>query len=360
MEENFSFNHLDETEFESFCCDLLDELGFVNINWRKGTGKSSSPSDGGRDIECELEVEDIDGEKDLEKWFVECKHYEKGVPFKDIQGILAASISKKPDKVLIIASNFFSNPAKNDLKDYIKENKPSFKIKIWENPDLKKLALNKRNLLRKYKITNSDFSFLNLMHPAHIEYVKDHPTITLNYFFIILDNLDPEKRDKILEMTYYAVIKHLYKDPITGKDIDSSNIQSKISYEQFKIKTYYLSRHVEEYFLLFSIVSFTLSFLFKLGDKTSNKSDESFRSLVEFTEKIKSKEIVFDDAEFKKMGIDPNDVEGSCDKRIESIRKDMCNIPSRQEEGYELYIYFCDKVVNEMFKRDLLGFSNEK
>lgn len=74
------FDELDETEFEDFCCHLLGELGFVNIDWRKGTGLSTSPSDRWRDIVCQLEREDIDGTRHLETWFVEYKHYTKGVP----------------------------------------------------------------------------------------------------------------------------------------------------------------------------------------------------------------------------------------------------------------------------------------
>ena len=34
-----SFANLDETDFEGFCFDLLIELGFVNVDWRKGTPK---------------------------------------------------------------------------------------------------------------------------------------------------------------------------------------------------------------------------------------------------------------------------------------------------------------------------------
>jgi hypothetical protein len=33
-----SFDELNETEFEEFCYDLLIELGFVNVDWRKGRG----------------------------------------------------------------------------------------------------------------------------------------------------------------------------------------------------------------------------------------------------------------------------------------------------------------------------------
>ena len=39
MANTLSFEHLDATQFEEFCSDLLHELKFVNIDWRKGTGK---------------------------------------------------------------------------------------------------------------------------------------------------------------------------------------------------------------------------------------------------------------------------------------------------------------------------------
>ena len=60
MEKKFSFDNLSETEFEDFCFDLLREMDFKNLNWRKGTGKTTSPSDSGRDIECEIFIKDVD------------------------------------------------------------------------------------------------------------------------------------------------------------------------------------------------------------------------------------------------------------------------------------------------------------
>ncbi|MEO6197165.1 MAG: restriction endonuclease, partial [Dehalococcoidia bacterium] len=65
---------LDGTDFEEFCFELLHELGFVNVDWRKGTGLDSSPADGGRDIVAQWERTDVDGSQHLETWFVECKH----------------------------------------------------------------------------------------------------------------------------------------------------------------------------------------------------------------------------------------------------------------------------------------------
>ena len=77
---SFTLNNLKDSEFEGFCYDLLQSMDFVNLSWRKGTGLSSSPSDQGRDIQGQLLRTDIDGSQHHEQWFIECKHYVKGVP----------------------------------------------------------------------------------------------------------------------------------------------------------------------------------------------------------------------------------------------------------------------------------------
>ena len=78
--DEFRFDHLSPTEFEEFCYDLLVALGASKISWRKGTGLSSSPADGGRDIECEFLIPEVGGGHRVERWLVECKHQKTGVP----------------------------------------------------------------------------------------------------------------------------------------------------------------------------------------------------------------------------------------------------------------------------------------
>ena len=83
------FDGLSPTDFEEFCFDLLVENGFVNVDWRKGTPKAASPADRGRDIVAHLERQDVDGHKYRETWFVDCKHYKRGVPPEALQGTIA-------------------------------------------------------------------------------------------------------------------------------------------------------------------------------------------------------------------------------------------------------------------------------
>jgi len=62
------FADFNETEFEEFCFELLKGLpGFHNVDWRKGTPKSSSPADRGRDIAAEVDHVDVDGARHQRK-----------------------------------------------------------------------------------------------------------------------------------------------------------------------------------------------------------------------------------------------------------------------------------------------------
>jgi restriction endonuclease len=181
--QEFSLNHLTDTEFEQFCYDLLSELKFINLNWRKGMGYSSSPSDRGRDIECQHTHEDIDGTVYLETWFVECKHYQQGVPPDKIQGALAWAAAERPDKLLIIASNFLSNPNKDHLESFIRNNKPGFRIKYWEKPDLERLTLDKPGLLRKYKLGGNTTTINDY---AEMNFVKEFIDFEKNLHIVLL------------------------------------------------------------------------------------------------------------------------------------------------------------------------------
>jgi HJR/Mrr/RecB family endonuclease len=149
-----SFDGLSATEFEEFCADLIRELGFVNVDWRKGTGLSASPSDQGRDIQAELVRTEVDQSPGSEKWFVDCKHYKKGMPPEAVQGLLAWAEAERPDVALVIASGFLSNPAKEYLIKYEQNRRPPFRIKYWERPILERLTESRDNLLQKYLLAD--------------------------------------------------------------------------------------------------------------------------------------------------------------------------------------------------------------
>jgi hypothetical protein len=150
-----TFDYLSSPEFEEFCADLLRVSGFVNIDWRKGTGLASSPADKGRDIVCDHLRVEPDGSQHFEKWFVDCKHHKKGVPPTELKNLLAWATAERPDVALVIASNFLSNPAKEYLETYRKNNHPPFKIRVWERPQLLHMLARKVALQRKHNLTDT-------------------------------------------------------------------------------------------------------------------------------------------------------------------------------------------------------------
>jgi len=149
VRRSLSFDRLSDTTFEEFCRDLLQELNFVNIDWRKGTGKKTSPADRGRDIVAQEQRRDIDGAVHLETWFVDCKHYKAGVPARELQNLLAWAEAERPAVALFIASGFLSNSSKDFLNEYRRNRRPPFKIKVWENPDLRRLTARRVAFLRR-------------------------------------------------------------------------------------------------------------------------------------------------------------------------------------------------------------------
>lgn len=146
------FSALSETDFEEFIFHLLTRLGFVNVDWRKGTARDNSPADSGRDIVCQHIREDIDKTKHVETWFVDCKHYRKGVPPRDVQNLLTWAEAERPHTALIVASGFLSNPAKDYLEKYERNRTPPFRIKFWERPQLEQLTTTRRALLVEYNL----------------------------------------------------------------------------------------------------------------------------------------------------------------------------------------------------------------
>lgn len=161
------FENLTSTQFEDFCFNLLQLQGLENVDWRKGTNKETSPADNGRDIECEyLRYDNILQKTVIEKWFVECKHYKEGVSPDKIQGALSWAQAERPNRLIIIASGFLSNPCKDFLKKYKNENKPIFEIEIWEKPQIEKQVKKYPNLLKKFNIIplNNIFEYINSYH----------------------------------------------------------------------------------------------------------------------------------------------------------------------------------------------------
>ena len=126
----------------------------MNVDWRKGPGLATSPADKGRDIVCDHLRDEPDGSQYLEHWFIDCKHFKRGVPAKELQNLLAWAEAERPDVALFIASDFLSDPSKEYLKPTVgitNRHSRSVTGKGLSLPMLRR----KVSLQRKYDLTNT-------------------------------------------------------------------------------------------------------------------------------------------------------------------------------------------------------------
>lgn len=145
------FDALSPTDFEEFCFDLLSDCGFTNVDWRKGTPLDASPADRGRDIVAITEREDADGHRYRETWFVDCKHYKRGVPPDALQSTITWAQAERPSTVLFLVSGYLTNGAKDWISTF-EVTRPPFRIRVWELPQIRRLLSERLDLAFKHDV----------------------------------------------------------------------------------------------------------------------------------------------------------------------------------------------------------------
>ena len=141
-ESDIDFIQLSSTQFEELCFDLLLEVGYQNLTWRQGG------ADNGRDIEGTLPIDNPILDAYEEKWLIECKCWEKGVPPAELNSKIAWADAERPDHLLFIVSSYLTNPARNWLKE-IKIQKP-YKIHLIEGKTLRKNLIRYPGLIEQH------------------------------------------------------------------------------------------------------------------------------------------------------------------------------------------------------------------
>jgi len=316
------FSHLSKTEFEELCYDIIVARGFTNVNWRKGTGKQSSPSDNGRDIEADRISTDIDKTTILSKYFFECKHFEQGVPPTEIEGAIAWAEAERPDCLVIIASNFLSNPCKNYINTFKEKNKPKFQIRTWENKLLEDFLSDEKNICLKWKISIQGVSY-KYINKYHLAYVTKAHLNTLEYLFSVLDNYDIDIRDTIFEWIY------------TCFNINSS-LGKKEKYESFKkhIKNYLAFKN--DPIIVHQIISEVLSYAYRMGDIADKTNDR--KRLNFFINQARQKD-------------GPKE---SKDSFIKFLTDSIDSLDERVNKYNKYYNDFCDNVVFDLMSEPFL------
>lgn len=330
----FTLNNLTDSEFENFCFDVLLSLDFVNLSWRKGTGLSSSPSDQGRDIQGLLLKKDIDGSEHHEKWFIECKHHVKGVPPDKIQGALSWANAERPDVLLIVVSNFLSNPTKNYLEEYKKQNRPPYRIKVWELKDLENLTAGKNSIRQKYNLP-TEIAYLSILNNYHIIYVMKPQLNTIQYLIELMDSLDPVMRDEAFSTTYFSLIRPRYRSPVSGKEKISDLQIDTTDYAAFRKQCISMSSEVSPHFV-HQLVSSSLAWQFHFSDKTALcDMQNNQRWMIEHIEGEITEE---NDANQRER----------LSRMLSLPKKILAELPERVDRSYELYTYICNELVRKL------------
>jgi hypothetical protein len=339
MKDEITFDALSPSEFEELAYDLLVAMGFQNVNWRKGTGCETSPSDQGRDIECTHLSRVPDGSIELERWFVECKHHKRGVPPDALAGALAWSQAERPARLLFVISNFLSNPAKEHIQAYERSNKPPFRIQVWELPKLKELLGIHTQLRRKYGLLG-EFPLLSILHPSHVRYLKMPPMNSLAYFFDLLDDLSPSDRHDCLSWSMHKVINPAFREAPPGfKGTLGDLMIGKVDYSSFKEKCHGFARAVMPGFVVSAVVNDTLQYLLHMGDPTS--MGRVLQNIDETISRFRQR-IAAGDAQAEVMQ--------GC---ITLLEKNRETTPDTVKRYYSLYTLFCERIVGALFDEDI-------
>lgn len=156
LQESLDFSSINPEDFENLIFHLLDEMGFSNIQWRKG-GRGNSATDGGRDLEATFWNVQPAGARELAYW-VEVKHRSGGLEKSQVQATVlnAASVSSR-DNLVIVTNSTVSNPT----LDWVKEFQSSHRlpiVTIWQGHDLELLLRKNPSTLSRFLPYSLSFS----------------------------------------------------------------------------------------------------------------------------------------------------------------------------------------------------------
>lgn len=139
--DEINFN-LSPSKFEELCFDLLMELGFRKLIWRKGG------ADSGRDIQGTREVSSGLVEPFEETWFFECKRYEDGVPPEALHSKIAWADAERPKHLVFFISSHVTNNARTWLEAITRDK--FYRVHLVEGKQLKHLLLRSQSLIARH------------------------------------------------------------------------------------------------------------------------------------------------------------------------------------------------------------------
>lgn len=160
----YSWNRISPADFENLIFFLLDDMGFKNLEWRKG-GEGISSTDGGRDLEATFTKIEPGDRVELEKWWIEVKYRSKNLSPRIVKESVLNSVGRDGvDVFTIVTSGTISNNTLDWIKDF-QSNHSTPRIRIWQRHDIERI-------LRKYPQITSRFFDIAMTLSERIEVVE--------------------------------------------------------------------------------------------------------------------------------------------------------------------------------------------
>jgi hypothetical protein len=115
---------LSPVDFENLAYDLVFLSGAQNLRWR------TPSADGGRDLEAEFRIADFSGEHVTQRWYVECKRYNKSLSWPTVYEKLTIAVNHGADYLLFVTTSNFSAPCRDEVQ---RHNSKSgvVQIRVW-------------------------------------------------------------------------------------------------------------------------------------------------------------------------------------------------------------------------------------
>lgn len=164
------------------------------------------------------------------------------------------------------------------------------------------------------------YPFLTAMHPVHLEYLQDIPLFTPDQFVSILDNVDAEKRDKVMWGNYKALVESMNAMGFPNQEFSYANFRDLCLRLQPGIGV----------LIIGGIIQLTLHLWLSLGDLTSIEQKKS--SVVEFTEHVMA------------------DSRDGSDEFVEWLVDNVEHLAERTAENRQYYVFFCHKVLQPLME----------
>jgi len=133
--EKFRWDAIDDEQFEELVFKVLKSANPQQIKWRKG------PGDKGRDIQVQFRRQGALGDDIDETYFVEVKHYKKGVDPSAFEASLVWALAEQPHVLLIVVSSHLTTPYNPKIRVPSPWERKEIENEILKSSDARELAI---------------------------------------------------------------------------------------------------------------------------------------------------------------------------------------------------------------------------